>query len=285
MRWTTGIKRVKYSIYAAKETMRYGGINNINISNVKYGKLMENKRILVTGAGSGIGLAIARKCLECGAAVVITGRNEDKLKRAVDQLADAGVEYLVWDVSDAGLSEKMLNLSKDLLKGPIDILVNNAGVQPKEFFPNVSVGEWERIYDTNSRGLFFLTQSLCKQWINEGKGNSYRKIINISSHGGFVGATYPYRLSKWDVRGLTEGLGLKMAEYGIIVNGIAPGAIRTEMQTLSMEQGENTYCNQNPLKRVALPEEVAELAIFMMSDACNFMVGQTILLDGGGGLR
>ena len=88
-------------------------------------------------------------------------------------------------------------------------------------------------------------------------------------------------MSKWDIRGLTEGLGLEMAKYGVLVNGIAPGVIRTKMQEFSMKQGDNIYCDQNPLLRVGLPEEIAELAVFMMSDSCNFMTGQTILIDGG----
>lgn len=111
--------------------------------------------------------------------------------------------------------------------------------------------------------------------------NSIKKIILISSQGGFVGATYPYRLSKWDIVGLTEGLGKQVCKQGILVNGIAPGVVKTEMQQFSLNQGENTYCGQNPIGRVALPEEIAELAAFMISDACNFMVGQTIRVDGG----
>ena len=113
------------------------------------------------------------------------------------------------------------------------------------------------------------------------KADYYRKIVNIDSQGGFVGATYPYRMTKWDLRGFTQGLGLKMAEYGVLVNGIAPGVVKTEMQRFALLQGDNTFCNQNPLHRVQLPVEVAELAVFLLSDACNFMVGQTILIDGG----
>ena len=113
----------------------------------------------------------------------------------------------------------------------------------------------------------------------------YRHLINISSQGGFVGATYPYRMSKWDIRGLTAGLGLQMAPYGVLVNGIAPGVVKTSMQSFALEQGNNTYCKQNPLERVALPEEIAEFIVFMLGDACNFMVGQTVVLDGGYSLK
>ena len=107
------------------------------------------------------------------------------------------------------------------------------------------------------------------------------KILNVSSQGGFVGATYPYRLAKWDIRGLTEGLGKSLIKKGIIVNGIAPGVVKTAMQSFSIEQGDNLYTNQNPLGRVILPEEIAELALFLISDASNAIVGQTIVCDGG----
>lgn len=113
------------------------------------------------------------------------------------------------------------------------------------------------------------------------KAKNYRKIINISSQGGFVGATYPYRMSKWDIVGLTEGLSKVMASHNVIVNGIAPGIVRTEMQQRYMEQKDNVYCNQTPMQRFAYPEEIAELAIFLMSDRSNFITGQTIICDGG----
>ena len=100
-----------------------------------------------------------------------------------------------------------------------------------------------------------------------------------------MGATYPYRMTKWDIRGLTRGLGAKMAPYGVIVNGIAPGVVKTDMQDFSLKQGDNVYCNQNILERVSLPEEIAELAAYMISDACTFMIGQTILIDGGASLN
>lgn len=90
-------------------------------------------------------------------------------------------------------------------------------------------------------------------------------------------------MTKWDVAGLTQGLGIKLAPYGIIVNGIAPGIINTDMQSglLSQRKNDNIYCNLTPLKRFALPTEIAELAIFLLSDSGSFIVGQTIVSDGG----
>jgi 3-oxoacyl-[acyl-carrier protein] reductase len=109
---------------------------------------------------------------------------------------------------------------------------------------------------------------------------NYKKIINVSSQGGFVGATYPYRMTKWDVAGFTQGLGLKQAPFGIIVNGVAPGILDTKMQP-EFNNTENKFSKHNPLNRAALPIEIAELILFLISDSCNYIVGQTILCDGG----
>ncbi len=279
------IKNIKLALKAFRATFKYGGINTITINNINYNKILQNKRVLITGGGSGIGLAIAKKCIACGATVVITGRDEQKLRKAVLEISSDNINYIVWDISDIPHTNQKVEECCKILGGDIDILINNAGISPSEFFPHVSEAEWDRVYNINSKGTFFVTECMCNHWMNFPMLNKYRKIINICSQGGFVGATYPYRMSKWDIRGLTEGLGLKMASKGILINGIAPGVVKTDMQQFSLLQGENYYCNQNPLGRVSTPEEIAELAVFMISDACNFMVGQTILIDGGYSLK
>lgn len=162
----------------------------------------------------------------------------------------------------------------------IDVLINNAGVAPSKFWGNVDEDEWDKIYSINLKGMYFLTQEICKDWIHS-SDNSVKKIVNISSQGAFVGATYPYRLTKWDIRGLTQGLGKELVRNNIIVNGIAPGIVKTKMQEFSLQQNNNIYCNQNPSERFCYPEEIAELALFLIGDSSNFIVGQTIVCDGG----
>ena len=167
---------------------------------------------MITGGASGIGYKIAEKCCLCGAKVLITGRNEEKLINACKSI-NGEIEYLVWDISSINILEDKVNEVFRIFNGKLDCLINNAGIQPNEFFPDVSIAEWEKIYDINSKGVFFLTQEICKRWLNV-KTSSYRKIIFIDSQGGFVGATYPYRMVKWDIRGLTRGLGIKLASDG-----------------------------------------------------------------------
>ncbi len=285
MRIITKIKNIRLAFKAFKNTVKFGGINTVTVNSINYGEILSGKKIIITGGGSGIGLAMAKKCVECGASVVITGRDERKLQSAVEQINSEKLKFVVWDISNISILEEKLSECRILLGEDVDVLINNAGISPSEFFPNVSEKEWDRVYDVNSKGTFFVSEYMCKYWLDNPDMKKYRKIINIDSQGGFVGATYPYRMSKWDIRGLTEGLGLKMASQGILVNGIAPGVVKTDMQQFSLKQGDNCYCNQNPLGRVSLPEEVAELAVFMISDACNFMVGQTVLIDGGFSLK
>lgn len=273
------INRIKHAVRTFIQMYKTGGCVNANIAYIQQPELLVGKNVLITGGSSGIGYSIAKKCIESGANVVITGRNEKKLKEAVSCLKE--VKYLVWDIQNVDCIETRLKACEDLFSnGVIDILVNNAGVPPQKFFGQVDQTEWSKIYDTNLKGPYFLTQEIVKSWLST-PFNGYKKILNISSQGGFVGATYPYRMVKWDIRGLTEGLGKALIKDNIIVNAIAPGVVKTSMQEFSLMQGDNLYTNQNPIHRVCLPEEIAELAAFLMSDASNFIIGQTIICDGG----
>lgn len=278
------LHKLKCIIKFIPDIYKYGGIRSANISYLAPDKQLDNKIILITGGGSGIGKSKAKVSLRHGAKVVISGRNEQKLRDTVNEFKQEGltnIKYIVLDISNVSRIPEYVNSFSNLFGCEIDILVNNAGVQPKEFFPDVSENEWNKIYATNSKGTFFISQELCKRWMAITGHKSCRKIINISSQGGFVGAAYPYRMSKWDIVGLTEGLSKIMASHNIIVNGIAPGVVCTEMQQKYMEQKDNVYCGQNPMQRFAFPEEIAELALFLMSDRSNFITGQTIICDGG----
>ncbi len=276
--------RLRLAIKYAHIGYRDGGVSVVNISYPSYQNLLKNKNVLITGGSSGIGLAIAKKCVACGARVLITGRNTSKLEKAQNEVGRDNCKYITWDISSVTNIDQKLDECQSLIGGEVAILVNNAGVPPSKFWGNVDEEEWNKIYSINLKGMYFLTQALVKRW-KHSPDSSFRKIINISSQGGFVGATYPYRMAKWDIRGFTEGLGLSLIKDRIIVNGIAPGIVKTFMQSFSMNQGDNLYTNQNPIKRVILPEEIAELAIFLISDASNEIVGQTIVCDGGYSLR
>lgn len=256
--------------------MKDGGYVVVNVSQLNHGEILKGRKILITGGSSGIGLAIAKKCLSEGAEVVITGRNADKLHAVSEGIGNPLLHTLEWDVSDIGIIQEKLDKVSMIINGRLDVLVNNAGILMPKAFREVTEEIWDKTYSINSKGLFFLSQAICNRWIKETVGG---KIINISSSGGFLAAHYPYRMTKWDIVGFTHGLGLKFYKDGIIVNGIAPGMTASEI--IRVDTDKNAYVDYPPSNRVSLPEEVAELAVFMISDAANNIVGQTIVCDGG----
>lgn len=253
-----------------------GGVTYAKISQINYGETLLGKRVLITGGGSGIGFAIAQKAINEGAKVVITGRNALKLADAKKKISSENLFIVEWDAGDVSLIPNKLEEVSSLLGGSIDILVNNAGVLLDQNFFTTTEHVWDTTYKINSKAVFFLSQAVANELISKKKKG---KIINVSSTSGFYGAAIPYGMTKWDIAGLTEGMGKKLAPHGIIVNGIAPGRTATSM--LSKEKDGNIYDLVTSAKRFGMPEEIAELALFLMSDATSFIVGQTIVCDGG----
>lgn len=247
-----------------------------NIAQIAYGSILKSKNILVTGGSSGIGFAIASKCLSEGANVIITGRNREKLNTAFIKLDNSNAYQIEWDISNISLIPSKLDECRQKLGNDLDALVNNAGLLLPQSFFSTNQETWTETYRINSMAPFFLTQNITDNWVRLSRKG---KVINISSTGGFLGAPYPYRMTKWDLVGFTAGIAEILAPHGILVNGIAPGRTATKM--LNKQSAEDLYDSYQPLKRFALPLEIAELAVFLLSDAANYIVGQTIIIDGG----
>ncbi len=270
------IRVTKRAFSFLRQGLKEGGVVYANISQLNKGESLLNKSILVTGGSSGIGFAIAKKALEEGAKVVITGRSYEKLIKAKAELKSESLFIITWDVSDIKIISEKLDEASRLVGNEINILVNNAGILLNQKFFSVTEDVWDKTYATNSKSIYFISQEISSRWIaNKVSG----KIINVSSTSAFYGTTIPYGATKWDVAGLTEGLAKKLYGHRIIVNGIAPGRTATEM--LSKANSENIYDSYTSAQRYGLPIEIAELASFLMSDATNFIVGQTIICDGG----
>ena len=255
--------------------IRVGGVAYVNISQISRGRILDGKKIIVTGGSSGIGYAIAQKFINEGAEVLITGRSRDKLKNIQKKINSKFCKILEWDISNSDLAKSKIKEAKNIL-GRIDIFVNNAGVFNEKCFQEITEGDWDSIMNTNIKGLYFATQSICEYYL---ENHASGKIINISSNRGILGDFGPYGVSKWGVVGLTRGLGRDLISKGIIVNGIAPGITATAINNIDIN--ENAYSNEPRNRRIALPEEIAEIAIFLASDAANHIVGQTIICDGG----
>ena len=247
---------------------------------VQSGSFLSNKNVLITGGGSGIGYAIAQACLRNGSSVVITGRSLEKLERAVRELRsyardDARIAALELDILDtASHSEKLTQAAELLPGGKLDILVNNAGVSAGAPIGQTEEEAYDAVLDTNLKGTYFLSQAF---FIHLQKRKSGGNILIVSSSG-IRPAISPYMVSKWGEVGLTQGLAKKLIPYGIVVNGIAPGPTAAGM--LQQENG-HLDLPTSPSGRYTTAEEIANLAVFLMSDMGRMIVGETIYITGG----
>ena len=240
-------------------------------------KLLDGKVALITGGTSGIGLAVAQAFQNAGAKVIITGTNQQKLETALKKMG--GGKGLLIDVRDTEhLPDKVKEAEALFEENRIDILVNSAGVVVKHDFWGVDEKEYDGIMDTNAKGTFFMSQAVGKAMIEKQiKGH----ILNVTSSSALRPAWTPYQMSKWAVRGLTLGLADTLLPYGIVVNAIAPGPTATPM--LGKTEGSSISEPNNPSKRYAMPEEIASMAVYMVSDAGRMIVGDTVYMTGGSG--
>lgn len=244
------------------------------------GELLKGKTALITGGSDGIGLAIAKDFVKNGAKVIIASRNERKLKQCAAEIGSKEqAAYLVLDVKDvSSFPGKIADAAKLFPDGKIDILVNSAGVVVHSTFFDIGEEEYDSIMDTNAKGTYFMCQAMGNYMIrNKIKGH----ILNVSSSSALRPAWTPYQMSKWSVRGLTMGAADLLLPYGIVVNAIAPGPTFTAM--LGKKPGDTMYNESCPAGRFATPEEIAHLAVFMVSDCGNMIVGDTFYMTGGSG--
>lgn len=268
-----------------KRLLDYRPVKNttIELKCVDNSSLIKGRCALITGGTSGIGYAIAESLLQAGAMVIITGRNQDRLSDAVLSLSVSGqvlgfvLDNTIVDSYETVFAQ-MISSAQSKGASSIDILVNNAGVNFKGM-PNATEEEYDKVMDTNLKGAFFLSQMFGKYLVaNNIKGN----ILNIASSSSLRPADSAYTLSKWGLRGLTLGLAKSLAQYGITVNGIAPGPTATPM----MIKGEtsNMTLDRIPLGRYITPEEIANMALFLVSDMGRSIMGDIVYMTGGAGI-
>lgn len=228
---------------------------------------LKGKRIIVTGGTSGIGQAMAKRFVDEGAHVLITGRNVEKLNNIA---AEIGCEFLELDLSKVDTFGRFVSSAFEKLGG-IDCLVNNAGVSLHEkALGNVSLDGFNQQIETNLRGPYFLTQKILPHLERNASGGS---VLFISSETGDTVDFRPYGLTKAAINSLVQGLAHLYSPYGVAVNAIAPGVTATAMTGIKPDNLQYSY---NPNGRAYLPEEIAEVATFLLSDASNTISGQII---------
>lgn len=271
-------KRIKTYLNNLIKYMRCGGVAYINITQCVKENSLKNKVILITGGSSGIGLAIAKKVLECGARVIITGRNETKLQTVLNNICSKNVKGLIWDIADINNLQKRFEEAISLY-GKIDIAINNAGIWSPKQWNEINSQDWDDILNVNLKGLYFMCQTEAEYFV---KTNDTNKIINITSMDGIFARFHPYNASKFGANGLTKGLAKTLIGKNVIVNAIAPGPVKTELNKDYLQGlGNNEYWPETLNKRFVTKEEIAEMASYLCSDCANSIIGQIISIDGG----
>ena len=243
-------------------------------------------RAIITGGGTGIGLACAHSLAAQGAHVILMGRDLVRLEAAAKTISDA--EAIQLDVTDASSVDAAF--TKAAAGGPIDILINNAGIVGAAAFHRTSMEEWQRIQAVNVEGLVRCTQAVIGGMMKA----PYARIVNIASIAGLRGGAYiaPYVASKHAVVGLTKSLSLEYAKTAITVNAICPGYVETAIVDNSVanimaktgrsrEDALSELTKNNPQGRLIQPDEVAEAVTWLCSPLSGSVSGQSITISGG----
>jgi len=246
------------------------------------GDRLLGKRAVVTGAGRGIGRAIAERFLAEGASVLVNDVDPDRLAAAAREMSSLGeVASYAADVSDPVAVEAMFAHAEAALGG-IDVLAANAGIAHARAFLALTADEWDRTLAVNLRGVFLCGQAAARRMVAQGTGGA---IVNMSSTNGLMGERdlAAYNASKAGVILLTKTMAIELAPYGIRANCVNPGWIATE---LSVETGLDpgfvaAYMAKIPLRRYGRPDDVAAAFAYLASDDASFVTGTELVVDGG----
>lgn len=244
-------------------------------------KNFSGKNVLVTGAGRGLGLEIARHFARSGASLHLFDVHADLLTTAERELALHGVPVATWRVDVRQRAEVEQAVAAVEARAPIDILINNAGIAHETAFLKIEEREWREILDVNLTGLFFVAQAVTRAMATRQRG----AVINMASKNALDGeAGYAhYNASKGGVVMLTKTMALELAHLGIRVNAICPGYIQTPMsQEIDTPAFVQNFVERHiPLGRAGRVDDVAPAFLFLASDAAAFITGQVLVIDGG----
>jgi len=244
---------------------------------------LKGKSGIVTGGGSGIGKGIAKGLVEAGAELVIAGRNKKKLEGAARELQGLGGPVIPLQIDLSRIGE-IKNLVDQTVKefGKIDFLFNNAGTVHRTPSEDYTEKEWDEVLNVNLKGVFFLSQAVAKVMIAQKRKGKIINTVSLMAVQG--GRRIPaYAASKGGLNQLTKSMANDWAKYNILVNAIGPGWVKTELtQALWEDKVRNAETlGRIPLGRWADPQDLAGAAVFLASDASDYITGQTIFVDGG----
>ncbi|GAF13950.1 3-oxoacyl-[acyl-carrier protein] reductase [Bacillus sp. JCM 19046] len=244
---------------------------------------IEGKTAIVTGGSRGVGKAIVLALAEAGAHVVFTYQsNRAKAEAVLEEVRLRGTdaEAIQLDLSDAAATETVIEQAVKRF-GRVDLLVNNAAVWPTSYVKDIELNQWNETMQINLTSVFLLCQRFVNHCLTVGKPG---KILNVTSQAAFYGSTTGhahYAASKAGMVGFSISLAREHAKDGINVNSLALGIVETDMIKDALAQNEAYYVNRIPLGRVAQPQEIAEIACFLVSEKANYITGATLDATGG----
>jgi 3-oxoacyl-[acyl-carrier protein] reductase len=241
----------------------------------------DEKVVVVTGAAQGLGKAIAMGFADAGANVVIIDVDQEKAESTARKIQAVGrrAEVRICDVRKGDEIERVMADISEVL-GPIDVLINNAGVGDFVGWAEINESKWNAMLDTHLKGTFNCCKAVLPSMITRRRG----KIVNISSvagkRGDFLGNVH-YTAAKAGIIGLTKSLGANVAKHGVYVNCVAPGLVDTELTREMSPDLKKETVSRIPIGRLGNPDEIADPVLFLASDAANYIVGETLSVNGG----
>jgi NAD(P)-dependent dehydrogenase (short-subunit alcohol dehydrogenase family) len=238
---------------------------------------LNNKTAIITGAGQGIGLRIAELLHASGANIILNDVDATLCKQAAAKVGSRCIP-MIGDSSDTGFIQKMVNTAVETF-GTLNIAIANAGITLFGEFSKYPVDDFDRVMNVNMRGTFYLAQLASNQMIKQGKGGSLLFTSSVTGHQAHKNLA-AYSMTKAGIEMLAKNLVSEIAEFGINVNCIAPGATLTE-RTLEDPDYTKTWSKLTPMKRPGTVDDVANAAIFLVSDQAKQITGQSLVIDGG----
>lgn len=240
----------------------------------------QNRIAIITGGASGIGFAIAKKFVQNNIRSILIGRNKTRLKLACETLGELA-DFIGCDLSELAEIPAIIRKIKEKY-GTIDILVNNAGMHLVKPISEVTNVEYQKVILTNQTAMFCLTREVARIMQKQNSG----VVLNISSMASQYGLpdVIAYTASKSAIEGMTRAMAVELSKYGIRVNCIAPGFIRTNMSTLVLDkdpESKKKVLLRTPLGRLGKPDEVADAALFLVSGTASYITGVVLPVDGG----
>lgn len=254
--------------------------------------MVKDRTVLITGAARGIGYSIAEIFAEAGNGLYIVDKDENVLFEAKKKLKDAGAKSVVAFPIDLRKSTFIKSMFDEIKTVPAEIVVNCAGISAAGLMKDVDEKAWDRVLDVNTKAVFLVSKFAANQMIDSSVENG--RIINISSQASKIGerANGIYSVSKAAVNMITQVMGLELAEYGITVNAICPGYVRSEMlvqvfnergplEGVTPAEYERLLTSKVPLGRLATPKDIAKFAFFLAGDDASYATGVSYTVAGG----